>query len=622
MFRFRHFVFFYLPLWIILDLTAGCTFAPTVHSPLSIDTMESTMPVPTDNPVLIVDAFCDKATYLPGQSAEISAVIRNDGHASFTGNLRADLRYLTTTVASAQIPVTVSAGRTITVTLVLQPPTQSFRGYGVDLAVVFGDDKEIAIRSTALDVLDHWSQAPRYGFFSDFGPDEIDVDQRAENLSRYHINVVQFYDWMWRHYKLLPPTEEFTDALGRRLSLRVVKEKIAQAHTRNMAALAYGAVYGAELEFYLNHEDWALYRVDGKPESLADLFYIMDITPGSPWNDQIINEFAKAVTELDFDGIHMDQYGFPKAARAGSGDGPVVDLTMVFPPLIDRTAATVAAAKPQAKPSGPGQVIFNNVNDWPTENTAPRDQAAVYIEVWPPHDYYSDLQTLIERARKFAERKKQVILAAYMTPLCLTKDLSSKIDEAEEGTVMTNAVITANGGFHLLFGEANGALCDPYYPNYATLRPSFAQVMRTYADFGVRYENWLADPRFVLMPKEAIGPDRTVQLGSNDYGAQPQQGKIWVIARTKSDAMTLSLINLVGKHNTLWNALHDPSVPLSDIPVTLKIDRRVAAVILASPDRDDGRPQPLSFVVDGNLLSFTVPFLQRWDLIVISFEQS
>ncbi len=607
-------------LLLIVGLTAGCTNVQTSISPPNVS-VEPTMTLSAIKPMSIVDLFTDKATYLPNQPAAISAVMRNTGPDPFTGNLRVELRYLTATVTYAQSPFTLAAGETLTTTTVLQPPAQSFRGYGVDISVLDGADKPVATRSTALDVLSHWSQAPRYGFFSDFGPDQTDAAQRAETLSRYHVNVVQFYDWMWRHYELLPPTEEFTDALGRHISLDVVKAKIAKAHAHNMAALAYGAVYGAEPEFYVKHKDWALYRVDGQPESLADLFYIMDITPGSPWTDQIVNEFARTVTELDFDGIHMDQYGFPKAARAGSGDGPVVDLTMAFPPLIDRTAATVAQAKPQAQPSSSAQVIFNNVNDWPTELTAPRNQAAVYIEVWPPHDYYVDLQTLIERARKFAERRKQVILAAYMTPLCLTKDLPDKVAGAEEGTAMTSAVIAANGGFHLLMGEDNGALCDPYYPKYATLRPEFVPVMRAYTDFAVRYENWLSDPSFVLMANSAVGPDGVVQLGTNEYGAKPKQGTIWVIARTKPDVMTVSLINLVGKRNTLWNTLHEPSTPLSDIPVTIKTDKPVSAVTLASPDQADGRPQPLAFRVESGTLSFTVPALARWDLVVVSFGQ-
>ena len=145
--------------------------------------------------------------------------------------------------------------------------------------------------------------------------------------------------------------------------------------------------------------------------------------------------------------------------------------------------------------------------------------------------------------------------------------------------------------------------------------------MRAYTDFAVRYENWLSDPSFVLMAHSAVGPDGVVQLGANEYGAKPKQGTIWVIARTKPDVMTVSLINLVGKRNTLWNTLHEPSTPLSAIPVTIKTDKPVSAVTLASPDQADGRPQPLAFRVEAGTLSFTVPALARWDLVVISFGQ-
>jgi dextranase len=58
------------------------------------------------------------------------------------------------------------------------------------------------------------------------------------------------------------------------------------------------------------------------------------------------------------------------------------------------------------------------------------------------------------------------------------------------------------GGFHLLLGEANGAVCDPQYPKYATLRPEFVPVMRAYYDFTVRYENWLFDLSLALLPAE------------------------------------------------------------------------------------------------------------------------
>jgi dextranase len=572
-------------------------------------------PVPPE--ITVLDAFPDKATYLPGQSATINVVLRNGGTMPFAGQLAADLMYLTAKVADVRAPIAVAGGQTLTATVTLRPPADDFRGYGVDVRVLDSAGAPVATASTALDMLSNWALAPRYGFFADFAANEPDTAARAAALSKYHINVVQYYDWMWRHYELLPPSSEdqFVDGMGRRLSLKTVKDKIALAHQHNMAALAYGAVYGAEPEYFTKHQDWALFKADGTPESIERLFYVMNIAPGSPWNDVIVGEYVKAVADLEFDGIHMDQYGFPKVAHVGGKDGPVVDVGKAFGPLIDRSAAAVRQVRPGA------QVIFNNVNDWPTELTAARDQAAVYIEVWPPHDSYYDLQRLIVRGKEAAGGKKQVILAAYMTPLCLTKDKPEKIPQAEEGTRLTSAAIYANGGFHLLLGEQNGALCDPYYPKYATLRAEFVPVMRAYYDFTVRYENWLADPRLELLPYEAVGADGRVRLGIENYSSKPRPDLVWAIAREAPGTLTLSLVNMVGLNNYLWNAVHEPPTPQEHIPVTLQVVAPVQSVVLASPDTDGGRAQALDFQAQGNAVTFTVPRLDRWDLVIVTMGE-
>lgn len=564
--------------------------------------------------IKIRDVYPDKATYRPGQHATILVALDNRGPDPFAGWLAADLMHLTKRLGEATTAVSVRAGGTITAGLALELPSDDFTGYGVDVRLRDERGTELALVSTGLDVLSNWALAPRYGFFADFRSSEADTAARTTALARYHINVVQFYDWMWRHYALLPPSgqDQFVDGMGRRLSLTTVKNKIAQAHRLNMAALAYGAVYGAEPEYFETHQDWALYKADGAPESIEKLFYIMNIAPGSPWNEVIVLEYVKAVTEMDFDGIHMDQYGFPKQAHLGGKDGPLVDVGAAFAPLIERSAAAVAAARPG------GQVIFNNVNDWPTPLTAPAHQAAVYVEVWPPNDTYYDLQRLIEDGKRAAGNQKQVILAAYIAPLCLTRDDAEKMPQAEEAARLAAATIFANGGFHLLMGERDGALCDAYYPKYAPLRPEFAAVMRGYYDFFVRYENWLVDPRLELLPAAAVGGEGKVRLGGDRaYGSRPQQDATWVIAREAPGLLTLSLLNLAGQTNTLWNALHTAPTPQVDIPVSLRTAAVVRSVTFASPDRDGGRPQPLAFQTERNRVTFTIPYLDRWDLVIV-----
>lgn len=60
-----------------------------------------------------------------------------------------------------------------------------------------------------------------------------------------HLNAVQFYDWMYRHDKLLPDSELYSDPMGRPTSLAVIEGKIAACKKLGMRPFAYGAVYAA-----------------------------------------------------------------------------------------------------------------------------------------------------------------------------------------------------------------------------------------------------------------------------------------------------------------------------------------------------------------------------------------
>ncbi|HIC88846.1 MAG TPA: hypothetical protein EYP04_05545 [Anaerolineae bacterium] len=564
----------------------------------------------------LLDVYPDKATYRPGEPACIVAELRNNGPADFNGSIHLQLVQLDQALTQKEAAVHLSTGEQAVITVPLTLPAEDFRGYGVELRLLDAQGQEIASASTALDVLSDWTLAPRYGFLADFAPGEPDSEARVAQLSKYHVNVVQFYDWMYRHYQLLPleGQEEFVDALGRHLSLQTVQAKIAAAHAHNMAALAYGAVYGAEPEYFVQHRDEALYQASGEPYSVDKLFYIMNIQPNSPWSGHIVSEYVRTVTELSFDGIHMDQYGFPKMAHVGSGDGPVVALDDLFGPLINASAAAVRAANPSAR------VIFNNVNNWPTDKTAMADQAAIYIEVWTPYDTYRDLQRLIQKAWKLGRGEKQVILAAYITPLCQARDNPSLLPMAEEAARLANAAILANGGFHLLLGEQNGALCDPYYPKYATLRPEFARIMRAYADFSVRYLNSLFNPALT----DHSGRDQQeaatlYTLEGIDSNPKAYRGTVWTIRRQAPGLITLSLINLRGQQNNYWNLPHVPPEPLSDIPVVLYTDKPVRAVFVASPDFEAGRARQLPFthMDSGTGIRFTVPRLDRWTLVIV-----
>lgn len=56
-----------------------------------------------------------------------------------------------------------------------------------------------------------------------------------------------------------------------------------------------------------------------------------------------------------------------------------------------------------------------------------------------------------------------------------------------------------------------------------------------------------------------------------------------------------------------------------DIPVSLPAARIVKAVWLARPDAGAGRARPLDFEQHRDRVTFTVPTLDRWDLVVLEF---
>ncbi len=245
------------------------------------------------------------------------------------------------------------------------------------------------------------SPRARYGFVSDYSAGR-DVAGVVENVRRLHLNAIQFYDWMYRHARLLPPQDEFVDSMGRLLSLVTVRELVDELRKVGSLPLGYAAVYAAGRDEWPNWKADGLYRGSGEPWTLGDDF-LWNVDPTSErWQEHFAADLRAAEAEVGFSGFHLDQYGAPKYALRA--DGSSVDLAEAFPALIDRLAHELPEAC----------LIFNNVNDFPTWTTAGATQAAVYIEVWSPHERLADLASLVQKARALAP-EKSIILAAYLS---------------------------------------------------------------------------------------------------------------------------------------------------------------------------------------------------------------
>lgn len=547
--------------------------------------------------VRITDFHFDRAFYFPQEPVTLIITLASQNDQDILAKATASILHLSETISTIEEKITISRGEQ-NIRLHYTPPASTPRGYGIDLCLITEDEVILDCFSTSFDVLDHWTQHPRYGFLSDFFPERTNYAETIDFLARYHINGVQFYDWMYRHEQFLTEQEPYTDLLGRRLSRATVERLIAGAHEKNIVAMPYTAIYAASTGFYKEHPEWALYQYNGQPYRLGENFLVyMDPRPGSPWVNHLLAQFNIVLQELDFDGIHLDQYGDPHEAYDFQGNKFALSA-----PLAETINATKAVV---LQHRAGGSVVFNAVANWPIETVAKTNQDFIYVEVWPPYTWFQDLYSLISRDQELGDGKP-VVLAAYVDPAW------------ENNVRLVDAVIFASGGGHIELGESGGMLSDPYFPKYKIMSSELSETIRRYYDFAIRYQ-------------EVIGP-RALDVTSKYFNRIKVNGSIpspslltdivWPIVRKNGPFTAINLINLSGIKSPEW-ARKIISAPTNLRQVEIRIigvDHKISHVWLASPDSSTLSLQSIEFTQyygdGGGLLLLTVPYLEYWDLII------
>ncbi len=555
--------------------------------------------------IQVIDVLTDCATYHPGERAAIQTVLGNESRRAFRGLLRVRLLSLDREISRAEEPLKLAPSVQEKHTLTLTLPLADGRGYSVETELVDGRGHVAARKATALDVASNWALAPRYGFLSDFASDENDSAERLAALARYHINAVQFYDWMYRHHEFLPPTREFIDPLGRPLSLESVQRKVRLTQEFGMKALAYAAIYAVSPDFFAERPGEGFYRSDGAPFMLGDFLNITNIAHPA-WRERLLAQCRRAVNEVGFDGIHLDQYGYPRIGYAANGTR--VDVEKELPAFLSAVRAAVNGAP----------TVFNAVNAWPLDAIAQSSVEPLYIEVWPPNDTFRDLREVILSARGLRGGRAPV-LAAYLRDFLATNSRARR--GAFHALRRLTAAIYLNGGSHIVLGERDGVLCDPYFPKYTRLRPAEAQTLRADYDFIARYAEYLFDPAWRDVSATRVGGiNEEIRLGTPRYGPHADADSIWTIVREKENGLTLGLLNLRGLGTTAWNAPQPAPRRLRNLRVTLQLERPLQAAYFASPDYSEGRAVPLPIQRAGRLASITLPELNYWGLVILSLQ--
>ena len=528
----------------------------------------------------------DKAQYFPGEDVVISLP---DGAA-------AEDVSVTRLEAGADAGISCSGGE-----VRLSGFTPG--GYGVKILSAEGEAWE-----GAFEIAGSAPAAVRYGFLADFGPGDVDTED-VEWMRDLHINAVQFYDWMYRHDRLIPPGRRYSDPMGREMDAEAVRRKIERCRQLGMRPMAYGAVYAATPETAEAHPDWCMYTMSGRPMKFADWLYFMNVAAGSGWTEHLMAEYRDAIA-YGFSGIHMDTYGFPK--RVWDSAGNPVELKNEFPGLINRAAREVRGADASAG------VIFNAVNNWPIDTVAASEQDAAYIEVWPPNDRYSDLYRLIRRARELSGGN--VVLAAYLKPF---RDGGAA---AESCFRLCWAAISASGGTQLVLGERMGLLSDSYYVDYTRLSGGFSDVVQKYCDFLVRYGELLYNDDgtdVTCTASGGINEDICFSSGSCAFSTDGAADTVWTVIRESEKRTSINLVNLTN-NSALWNEGKREPERLTDIRIRLRLDRPAAGAYMASPDAAGLGAEELkcSFIEspEGRIYTLELPELRYWALIWIQLE--
>lgn len=558
------------------------------------------------NKISNIDCYPDKAQYFEGDAVKI---LLENGLVEDILEINITVSELENTLLTKTVGKVNLQKEKIFYQLELTLPVGN---YGVDVKVRYVE-KEVDLH-TAFDIVDTLTSCIRYGFLTDFSNEDKLDRSDIEFANKLHLNALQFYDWMYRHDKLVAETLEYKEPLGRDISLQTIKNKISFCKEYGIRPFAYGAIYAASKEAYEEHPDWAFYKKNQETLTFADWLVFMDTSDNAPWCRHIIEEYAEAITRLGFQGIHMDTYGFPK--YAWNSEKERVSLAETFSGMINKAKAAVKAIDEKAG------VIFNAVNNWPVEQVAKSDQDAVYIEVWPPHVTYHHLYSLVREAKYLGA--KNVILAAYIESF---KDAVTEedIQAAEISFLMTNAVIQASGGSQIVLGETNALLRDSYYVNYAVIREAFLPIVKSYCDFSVRYGKLLYDMKAMDISMTAVNGINTdiklsVPADNNiSFSSYGEQGKIWSIIRETPRNLTIQLINLCNS-NELWNQpkFQHPS-QIQNIQVDVLMDVDIKGVFCASPDNLKCIPTKLEYEINqqenGQHIQFQVPVLEIWTLI-------
>lgn len=573
---------------------------------------------------LVQRVFVDRSRYAPGESVTVTVEMSNAAGSGWNGWLSVEIWKSATLLQTLGRNITVPANTTDpqAETFTWTAPPLDYRGY--TLVARAGE----AAASTALDVSSTWTRYPRYGYLTEFYIGQSPPENVALLSRDYHINALQFYDWMWRHEDPVKRVngqvaDFWYDWRNAAISVSGLHTLISEAHDRGMAAMAYTQIYAARENYEQSGVQYAwgafanTNHTGQYSHQMSSDMYVYLFNPASTaWQEYLMPKLTDTIQSIGFDGIHYDQLGRKDPVYDYSGGTILMADGTAFTSMLSRTRSHLDWLNTWLPaPLGRYAMTFNlvgaTVNGWGIPDVvanAPID--FLYAEVWN-NETYQGVGDFIKWARQ-SGGGKPLVLAAYM-------NYSDSITELNEPSVrLADAVFSVCGAFHLELGDGADMLSHEFFP-WQRLQTTDAirGAMKRHYDFITAHEDLL-----FAMPEAMDTGLQWLTVGHAKASFSPTADTIWTVRQRRGDAEVIHLVNLLGNDDQWRNAANAPPT-LTQIPITNRTGSNVttAGVYVGSPDAGTPQLTSLPFTSgsdsSGPYISFTVPSLQYWSMIVV-----
>ena len=540
-------------------------------------------------------------------------------------------------------------------------PAQNFTGYLAEIYVTDGIAEQ-TLATIGIDVSAEWGRFPRYGFVSHYGSDKTveQVKKEVDMLNRYHMTGIQFYDWQWQHHKLIPEgASQWKDVGLRDVFKSSIENYITKLHEVGSKCMFYDLLYGVTGNI-----------VDGKPETPANLdgkdgvssdwgwidlhandkggydlhqvqyplgswpsIYVMN--PGNQdWVNYLSKEIKKVYQHLKFDGYHIDQLGRQREAyyvnlQSKTEDGQKVytggdrrdthDFEGYYANFINRMKSD----------SKDKSLVMNAVSNFGGSKIVGTNNVEFgYNEMWSADDYLWNYRKIIQdNRRNNGKNTFNTVFAAYQ-----------HCRNGKEGQFRTSSVLFGNATIFALGGsriELSGdhMLYTEYFPdNKRRMSNELQKSIIHYYDFLVAYENYLRDGNAetsVNMTMEGVNvaawdfsePDPTKEK-AEDQTIGPKPYSVNTYSTTKGNVTAIQLLNYSNFSRDNFNirdikeTMPEPNVLLNK-KIVLDDAAPVARIWVASPDCFGGAPQEVVFTQNNGKVTFTLPSLEYWTMVVV-----